>query len=183
MGNSALLGALIGFAAALVPELLTMLKDHFQHKRDQRDKEQELEAAAQGYEFIIASQNDVIESQAAQIEQLFLLHDDAQNAKGHPFVQFLRSSVRPILTYSFFGLFAIIKMYAMVTSVHQGMSIMQSLPLLWDEDTESLFAAVISFWFGSRATALRTGKIRQSRVADGLRGRNADGQVVSGEEA
>ena len=182
-GYTALIGAIIGFLAALVPELIGMWKDHVQHKRSMREKEQELEAATAGYEFVIMSQNDVIEEQAAQIEQLFLMQQDMKEASSSPVMQVLRSSVRPLLTYAFFGLFAVIKLYALVQAVHQGMSVIDVLPVLWDEDTEGLFAAVISFWFGSRATGLRSTKLRQRQVTDGLRGRNASGPVYSGDEA
>ena len=33
----------------------------------------------------------------------------------------------------------------------QGKSISESLNVLWDDDTKAIFAAIISFWFGSRA--------------------------------
>ena len=36
-------------------------------------------------------------------------------------------------------------------ALNSGMSVAESLNVLWDEDTKAIFAAIISFWFGSRA--------------------------------
>ena len=69
-------------------------------------------------------------------------------------LDFLRSSVRPVLTYGFFVLFVYVKLVALkqalaVDHTHA----IDLLPIVWDEGTEALFAAVLSFWFGSRAIA------------------------------
>jgi hypothetical protein len=32
-----------------------------------------------------------------------------------------------------------------------GMSLAVALPILWDAETQALFAAVMAFWFGQRA--------------------------------
>tara|TARA_R110002072_G_scaffold246432_1_gene405672 strand:- start:11632 stop:11793 length:162 start_codon:yes stop_codon:yes gene_type:complete len=35
----------------------------------------------------------------------------------------------------------------------QGMEFVVALPQVWDPETQALFAAVMSFWFGQRALA------------------------------
>jgi hypothetical protein len=71
---------------------------------------------------------------------------------GFVLLRFLRASVRPVITYTFFGVFAFIKLYGFYFAVHrENVSILLMLPILWDEGTQALFAAVLSFWFGSRA--------------------------------
>ena len=64
----------------------------------------------------------------------------------------LRCSVRPVLTYAFFGTFIVVK------GVVLGVALISSPAdagavgsLLWNDGTETLFAAVMAFWFGSRA--------------------------------
>lgn len=67
-------------------------------------------------------------------------------------LDYLRASVRPVLTYAFFAMFAYIKLIVMwqaLTVEHVKAS--ELLPILWDQGTEALFAAVLAFWFGSRA--------------------------------
>lgn len=154
-GLAALFGALMGFVAAVTPEIIQMLKERFLHQRQLEAKEQELNAAKQGYEYAIQTQADALTDKQAQIDEL--RHELEQsnaddNVQGHVVLQFLRSSVRPIVTYGFFVLFASVKIFALHHAlVVDHTPVAQLLPVVWDEDTESLFAAVITFWFGSRS--------------------------------
>ena len=64
----------------------------------------------------------------------------------------LRYSVRPVITYGFFVLFLVIKLQGLFHGmIEDHTPIVQLLPVIWDEGTESLFAAILAFWFGSRA--------------------------------
>jgi hypothetical protein len=179
-GISALLGALIGFLAAITPEFLGMLKDRFSHQRQLEAKQQEMDAAAKGFEYTIDSQNSTIEQQTAQLAflQRQVQEAEIENDKqlnDHPVLLFIRSSVRPILTYSFFALFAIIELFALHHAlVVEHTPVMQIFPVIWDDDTESLFAAVISFWFGSRAVN------SVSRQKDGDTGNKKVSSVLKG---
>ena len=52
------------------------------------------------------------------------------------------------------GLLIVIKsvgLYALV--VLEGVMVTEALPQIWDEQTAAIWAAVISFWFGSRSMA------------------------------
>ncbi len=71
---------------------------------------------------------------------------------GAGWVESLRASVRPFLTYAFFALFASVKISALVVLARQS-DVITALPLLWDEPTQVLFAAIVSFWFGNRAVS------------------------------
>jgi hypothetical protein len=76
--------------------------------------------------------------------------------KGSPFwttvFDALRASVRPTITYGFFILFVIIKLYGLWHGVAvEHTPTIQLLPIIWDDGSGSLFAAILSFWFGSRA--------------------------------
>lgn len=155
-GYGALFGAILGFVAAHTPEFIQMLKDRFSAKRQLEAKQQELDAVAKGYEYTITQKDDALAGQSAEIDALRaqLAESESENdISGHVALQFLRSSVRPLVTYGFFMLFAIVKIFAL----HHAMVVehtpaLQLLPVVWDEDTESLFAAVITFWFGSRSS-------------------------------
>ena len=63
----------------------------------------------------------------------------------------LQKSVRPIITYAFFGLFSVIEVTLLMSALENGTDFREAIQLLWDEDTKAIFAAIISFWFGSRA--------------------------------
>ena len=67
-------------------------------------------------------------------------------------VEALQSSVRPMITYAFSGLFAAVKLTSLATLVDaDGMSFTSALLVIWDGESQALFAAVKSFWFGARA--------------------------------
>lgn len=64
----------------------------------------------------------------------------------------LRASVRPLLLYLFFLLFTVVKFGALYVMVSlDGVPVIQALHQIWDPETQPLFAAVVSFWFGQRA--------------------------------
>jgi hypothetical protein len=173
-GFSALFGAIIGFLAAIAPELIQMLKDRFSHQRDLEARQQELDAAAKGYEYTIHNQDEQLEAQAAEIVALQLQAADNDDVKGHIVLQFLRSSVRPIVTYGFFALFATIKLAALHHGIDYGTPVDKLLEVIWDDDTESLFAAVVTFWFGSRLSPASANKKASSAASPTtvLRGTN-----------
>ena len=56
-----------------------------------------------------------------------------------------------MITYAFFGLFATIEITLLMEALEKGTEFSEAIQLLWDEDTKAIFAAIISFWFGSRA--------------------------------
>ena len=69
-------------------------------------------------------------------------------------VEGLQASVRPVITYAFFAVFAVIKIATLTSLIGgQGVQLVDALRLVWDEETQALFAAVMSFWFGSRQIA------------------------------
>ena len=72
---------------------------------------------------------------------------------GVRWIDGLRGSVRPVITYCFFGLFVFVEVAAYLSLTAAGVSGLDAVNAVWDEDTKALFAAVISFWFGGRAIA------------------------------
>jgi len=74
-------------------------------------------------------------------------------------VEALQASARPVITYAFFLVFAVLKISALVTLLQaDGVTLAAALQTTWNEETQALFAAVMSFWFGSRQiTRMRRG--------------------------
>jgi len=155
-GWGTVVGALGGFVAAVMPEVFSIIRERGKHKRELEIKEAELDAAKAGYESAIDAQKDEIESLKAQVNAApsAAEDDDCQ----YKWLVYIRSSVRPIVTYLFFFLFAIVKLVSLVNAYYvEHLSVLQALPALWDDETETLFSAVISFWFGSRALSRNRG--------------------------
>lgn len=84
-------------------------------------------------------------------EQKALLQHDTAISKGTGFMSGLQKSVRPVITYCFFALFTVIEYNLLQEALRTGTPMVEALDILWDDDTKAIFAAIISFWFGSRA--------------------------------
>jgi hypothetical protein len=142
-----LLGTLLGFGTSIVPEVLGYFKQQQANKQELAMLEAKATYASQLSELKVKE----LDAQA-EIEETkgLYAHDRAIDAGG--FVNALRGSVRPVLTYAFFTLFATIKgvtLYTMVST--QGMDLSAGMLAIWDEETQAIFSAIIAFWFGNRA--------------------------------
>ena len=81
---------------------------------------------------------------------MLLAHDTALGSQPG-FINALRAFVRPFITYVFFLTFIGVKVTLVYQAIKNGSDLNATLEVVWDDQTEALFAAIISFWFGSRA--------------------------------
>lgn len=149
-----LLGSLLGFVSSAFPDLLGLWRDSQDRKHELAILDRQMEQMKLGHDQRleeIGFEADIAESQA-------LYKHDSQPS-GVKWVDGLRASVRPVITYAFFLLFTTVKASALYVLVsEEGLSVIQALPQIWDPETQALFAAVMSFWFGQRALAKARGK-------------------------
>ena len=142
-----LLGSLLGFAGSAVPAIT----DHFAAKEDRKLELDKMRLAAElkkeGYDFDLKMYN----SMGADKEHDRLIQHDIAINQGTGIITALQKSVRPVITYAFFGLFCTIEVTLLLNAIENGTDFSEAINLLWDEDTKAIFAAIISFWFGSRA--------------------------------
>ncbi len=143
-----LLGSLLGFGTSFLPEILNFFKRGQEQKHELQRMKMEMELMAKRSEFKIQELDK--EAEIKETEGLYK-HDDV-DAGG--FINALRGSVRPIITYAFFSLFVAIKITALLTLMgNGGMGLTMALDTIWDDQTAGLFAAIMSFWFGNRAVS------------------------------
>jgi hypothetical protein len=141
-----LLGSLLGFVSSTIPSVF----DFFKQKRDQAHElamvelQQKGAAAAATQALDLAQVNaDIREFEAGQ---------RSIAVKTGTWVDALTASVRPVVTYGFFGVFAFVKIKtALVVFSMDGLSTLTQLGMIWDPETQAIWAAIISFWFSSRA--------------------------------
>jgi len=153
--DPALIGALCGFGASITPEIFAVITSQQEHVHLMEEKRLHMDAAAANYTF----QTDTNTIAASSKELELLLAHDAQ-IKGNPFIDTLRASVRPVITYLFVLLFIVVKLVLLFQWIYRDhTSFLIAVPMLWDTDTMSIFAAVLSFWFGSRAMEHYRGSI------------------------
>lgn len=141
-----LLSAGLGFFTSLVPEIIRLFKD-------KADKAHELALLDKQLEFSKAASSQKIQEIKVQGEQSEIVSlIENQKPIGVPWVDALSASVRPVITYCFFIVFAIIKILSLYYLMDtQGLIAVDAFKIVWDEESQALFTAIIAFWFGSRA--------------------------------
>lgn len=145
---STIISTALGFGTSFVPKLLD-------YAQDAKDKSHELEVMKLQIEREEKLQSQKAEAMLLQAEiqrETSLLEHDAKSAEhASTWVNNLRSSVRPMITYLFFLLFFFVEGVAVYVVLRDGGDVTTVANTLWSEETQSIFAAIIAFWFGSRA--------------------------------
>jgi len=148
-----LLGTLLGFGTSVIPTVFDFFKEKSKRAADLEELKLRAELQAKGIELNIKQ----IQAQA-DVEETKGLYAQDSSLKGSSWIESMRASVRPVITYVFFILFVLIKVCALISLLKSGSPIVDALPKLWDEETAGLFAAVVAFWFGNRAFQKRNSK-------------------------
>lgn len=151
-----LLGSLLGFIGSAFPDILRCFQDKRDHAHELALFRLQIKMTQLGQ----MHHRDTAEIQmdTREIEAIY------QHARpsGIQWIDALSGSVRPIITYTFFLLYAAVKVSQgyVILAVADQMNLAQALLRIWHEEDQALFAAVMAFWFGQRA--LRKG--RQGRL-------------------
>ena len=152
---------LISFLAGGLPKLLGFFQDRadksHELKMAQLQTERELELRKAGFEAQqrveeIKVEGQMIEAAAAERTALYA-HDIAIGQGASQWMVNLRAGVRPLITYGLFLLLVFVDVAGFVYAWHHNVAFEIMLKNLWDEETQIIWASVISFWFGSQAFA------------------------------
>jgi len=146
-----LLGTLLGFLSSALPDILGVWRERQDRQHELAILHLQLEQQRQGHQ----QRLEAIEIQADTAQLHALYQFDSQPT--HTWIDALRASVRPVITYGFFALFVYVKIQTLVVLLHNGVAFPLAIMELWDPETQGLFAAIISFWFSSRALQKRYG--------------------------
>ena len=96
------------------------------------------------------SKQTLITAQQAEMQAVYA-HDMSLNEGTSVWVKNLRALVRPVITFGFFFLLVAIDLGLFLYGWNRGTDFVQLADLLWDDDTQALFASIIAFHFGGRA--------------------------------
>ena len=165
-----LLSTLISFLMGGLPKLLDFLQDR-QDKRHELELAQlqiqrELEMRKLGFEAQervehihtqqleietkSAEKQSLVQAQQAEMQAIYA-HDTSLNDGTSTWMKNLRASVRPVITYGFFFLLLFIDIGLFAYGWNSGVPFTELAEMLWDSDTQALFASIIAFHFGGRA--------------------------------
>tara|TARA_R110002073_G_scaffold312241_1_gene483583 strand:- start:393 stop:830 length:438 start_codon:yes stop_codon:yes gene_type:complete len=138
-----LIGSVLGFGTSFLPKVM----DYFQ---DKQDKKHELFLMDKQLEQQIHLNNQKMQMMdiTADIEETKTLHKEHASItkKSSQWCINLSSTVRPVITYCLFIEFA-----ALTLSVNMGWMDLVQYATIWNSEFQAIWAAVVSFWFGSRS--------------------------------
>ncbi len=146
-----LLATLVGFISSAFPDLLKIWRDAADRKHELTILRMQMEQQAQGHtERLeeINAQADISETRA-----LYRTY-----STGIRWVDALNGTVRPVLAYTFFLLYFVIKCMQFAV-VDLSDPLPWHMATLWSVEDQAIFAGIISFYFGQRAMS----KVRQGR--------------------
>lgn len=154
-----IISTVISFLMGGIPKIF----DAFQ---DSKDKKHELELARiqterefKMMEAGYAAQAKVEEIRTEQVQinadmqtHMALLQHDTESAKGaSQWVINARAMVRPAITYGMFLLLVFVDVFGFIYAWKTGVNFDTALNLLWDDDSQQIFASIIAFYFGGQA--------------------------------
>lgn len=143
-----LFASIAGFLSSIFPEIFKFLQDKNDKKQEIALMQLQIEAAKiQGNQKL---QEVNIKADISEVEALLRTYNT-----GVKWVDAFNGTVRPVITYSFFILYATVK-YMQYTIIPVDAPLFQYMDVLWNTEDQAIFAGIISFYFGQRAM----GKIR-----------------------
>ena len=161
-----LLTTVVSFLSGGVPKILDFFQDKSDKKQElalaqiQTDRELALKKAGLEVEERISHiqteqiqiNADVSKTKSAVEErQAMYAHDIALGEGTSTWVKNLRAMVRPFITYGMFMMFAFVEIFGFYYALHTGVDFTVALDNLWDDDTQTIWASIVSFWFGTQA--------------------------------
>ena len=141
-----LLGSLLGFGTSFMPSILDFFKQAQAHKQ----KLEMMKLQSELLEKKSALRLQELDKQA-EIKEVEGLYKHDASLDGGKFVNALRSSVRPVITYIFMGLFIAVEVSIIVKFMETGGDWTEAVNLLWSDEVAGLWSAILAFWFGNRA--------------------------------
>ena len=165
-----LLSTVISFLMGGLPKILDFFQDRADKSHElalaRMQTERELELRKAGFEAQervehihteqlqiesdAQSKQALITAQQAEMQAVYA-HDMSLNEGTSVWVKNLRALVRPVITFGFFFLLVAIDLGLFLYGWNRNTDFVQLADLLWDNDTQALFASIIAFHFGGRA--------------------------------
>lgn len=144
-----IVASLLGFLGSAFPDLLKIFTQSQDRKHELTILDMQLKQRAQGHSERLEEINakaDISESKA-----LYKTY-----YSGIKWVDALNGTVRPVLAYAFFLLYASVKAWQF--SMLPDNPLPWHLEMLWTEEDRAVFAGIISFYFGQRAMSKVRGR-------------------------
>ncbi|MGA0170883.1 MAG: hypothetical protein ACO3JV_14515 [Pseudomonadales bacterium] len=140
-----LLGSLLGFGTSFLPKVM----DYFQDKQDKAHELALMDKQLEQQKVIGAQKLQMVNVEADIRESEALLkHDAGLQKRSSQWIVDLAASVRPIVTYLLF-----VEIFVLTWLLALDMITTEMYRLVFNNEMQAVWAAVVSFWFGARTMA------------------------------
>jgi hypothetical protein len=137
-----LLALIAGFISSIIPEIVKYFKDANDKKNELAILEKQIQynqtAASRSLEEINISRD--IQEQASLY---------ATYKTEITWVDAVNGLVRPVLAYSFFIMYMVVK-YLQYAAISRTSHVIEYIEIIWSTDDQAIFAGIISFYYGQR---------------------------------
>jgi hypothetical protein len=137
-----LLASIAGFISSIIPEIVKYFKDANDKKNELAILEKQIQynqtAASRSLEEINISRD--IQEQASLY---------ATYKTEITWVDAVNGLVRPVLAYSFFIMYMVVK-YLQYAAISRTSHVIEYIEIIWSTDDQAIFAGIISFYYGQR---------------------------------
>lgn len=145
-----LLGGLFGGALRLAPELMKLWDRRDERKHELNMLDRELDFAKTRSEVLLRqAETELATTQLDTLGEAFREQSQTAQAAGK-FVAAMSALVRPMVTYIFIILYALVKIAGYVLAVSQGGAWAAVLVGMWSVDDMAVLNMILSFWFVGR---------------------------------
>jgi len=161
-----LFSSLISFLMGGLPKILEFFQDRADKKHEialaamQTERELALKKAGlEAQERIEHIQTEQIQinaevtnaQTAMQERQALYAHDIALGQGASTWVTNMRAATRSVITYGMFAMFMFVEIFGFYYAWHTNVEFTVALDNLWDDETQIIWACIVSFWFGGQA--------------------------------
>jgi hypothetical protein len=161
-----LFSSLISFLMGGLPKILEFFQDKSDKKHElamaamQTERELTLKKAGlEAQERIEHIQTEQIQinaevtnnQTAMQERQALYAHDIALGQGASTWVINMRAATRSVITYGMFLMFMFVEVFGFYYAWHTDVAFTVALDNLWDDETQIIWACIVSFWFGGQA--------------------------------
>ena len=153
-----LLTTVVSFLSGGLPKILKYFQNKSDNKHElemaQLQMTQQLELQKLGY----VAQKDLeeikfneIQEQTASSDLSAALANDTSSAIGASvWVINIRALVRPAITFGLFAIFLFVEIFGCWYAYYNGVKFNDAIQLLWNSDTQTIWASIVGFYFGCR---------------------------------
>jgi hypothetical protein len=165
-----IISTILGILSSSIPTIMNYLQKKRQYDYELELTRLKVEAAKNGYQ--LTKETEQIKSEIATTEAIVNegnnIRDNDSKLTGGSFVDTLRVSVRPIITYTLFGMFVFVKFFVAATVLMSSTltveTIKMTLDSILDTYTLAMTSTVIGYYFGAKSFESISESIASNKV-------------------